>query len=81
MIRKNLHSHNPNLNRIDRLFWSPAKRRGQMMKVLICSLGILLASFNGIAEAEDLGKIDRALDKQPAYTSKEPKYCLLVFGP
>jgi hypothetical protein len=52
-----------------------------MMNVLIWSLGILTVSFNGIAKAEDLSKIDRTLDKQPAYASKEPKYCLLVFGP
>jgi hypothetical protein len=29
----------------------------------------------------DLTKIDRAIRKEPAYTSKAPKYGLLVFGP
>jgi hypothetical protein len=51
------------------------------MKMLICSLGAFLTVFSGIAVAEDLGKIDRTIRKQPVYTSKEPKYCLLVFGP
>jgi hypothetical protein len=32
------------------------------------------------ASAADLGKIDRAIQKEPAYQSK-PEYCLLVFGP
>jgi hypothetical protein len=29
----------------------------------------------------DLSKIDRTLTKEPAYETKKPKYCLLVFGP
>src|SRR5436305_5556218 len=28
----------------------------------------------------DLAKIDRIIAKQPAYQSKHPRYCLLVFG-
>jgi hypothetical protein len=51
------------------------------MKRLICSLGTLLTVFSGIAVAEDLDKIDRTIRKQPIYASKDPKYCLLVFGP
>src|SRR5437762_3210437 len=35
----------------------------------------------GDAAAADLGKIDRTIRKEPAYQSKTPKYCLLVFGP
>jgi hypothetical protein len=33
------------------------------------------------ALAVDLAKIDRSIRKEPAYQSKSPKYCLLVFGP
>lgn len=33
------------------------------------------------ALAVDLAKIDRIIRKEPAYQSKSPKYCLLVFGP
>jgi hypothetical protein len=33
------------------------------------------------AAASDLGKIDRTIAKEPAYQTKEPRYCLLVFGP
>jgi RNA polymerase sigma factor (sigma-70 family) len=35
----------------------------------------------GPALAVDLAKIDRTTRKEPAYQSKSPKYCLLVFGP
>ena len=35
----------------------------------------------GRSLAADLTKIDRAIRKEPAYKSKEPRYCLLVFGP
>src|SRR5262249_8243904 len=31
--------------------------------------------------AVDLSTIDRTIAKDPAYQSKSPKYCLLVFGP
>ena len=31
--------------------------------------------------AVDLAKIDRSLRKEPAYESKQPQYCLLVWGP
>jgi len=33
------------------------------------------------ASAVDLKKIPRTLAKEPAYATKQPKYCLLVFGP
>jgi hypothetical protein len=33
------------------------------------------------AYAVDLSKIDRRIVKEPAYQTKTPKYCLLVFGP
>ena len=29
----------------------------------------------------DLTKVDRSIKKEPAYRTKSPKYCLLVFGP
>ena len=32
-------------------------------------------------QAVDLSKIERTIRKEPAYQSKKPKYCLLVFGP
>lgn len=49
------------------------------MKVLLCALGALVLA--GVAGAQDLSKIERTIGKQPVYASKEPKYCLLVFGP
>jgi hypothetical protein len=33
-----------------------------------------------LARAEDLAKIERKIAKEPAYQTKTPKYCLLVFG-
>ncbi len=33
------------------------------------------------AGAADLSKIDLALKDEPSYTTRAPKYCLLVFGP
>jgi len=33
-----------------------------------------------LAQAADLSKIDRRIAKEPAYQTKSPKYCLLVFG-
>src|SRR5713226_8794451 len=34
-----------------------------------------------LAQAADLAKIERKITKEPAYQTKTPKYCLLVFGP
>lgn len=51
------------------------------MKEILFPVGALLTVFAGVGGAQDLGKIDRTLGKQPAYASKEPRYCLLVFGP
>jgi hypothetical protein len=46
---------------------------------------LLVATWIGLgsgpALAVDLAKIDRTIRKEPAYQSKSPKYCLLVFGP
>lgn len=33
-----------------------------------------------LAQATDLAKIERNIAKEPAYQTKTPKYCLLVFG-
>src|ERR1019366_5677353 len=42
---------------------------------------VWIALGTGPALAVDLAKIDRTIRKEPAYQSKSPKYCLLVFGP
>jgi hypothetical protein len=42
-------------------------------------LGTLLL-WPALANAADLSKVDRTIQKEPAYKGK-PKYCLLVFGP
>jgi hypothetical protein len=43
---------------------------------------LALAAFVApYARAADLTKIERSLRKEPAYQTKTPKYCLLVFGP
>ncbi|SRR5579883_789532 len=41
-------------------------------------IGLALADQT---RAVDLAKIDRSSRKEPAYESKQPQYCLLVFGP
>src|SRR6516165_8687388 len=33
-----------------------------------------------LAQAADLAKIERKIAKEPAYQTKTPKYCLVVFG-
>src|SRR6516225_2384890 len=33
-----------------------------------------------LAQAADLAKIERKIAKEPAYQTRTPKYCLLVFG-
>ena len=50
------------------------------MKLSLIILGILLACPCPLS-AQDLTKIDRRLVKEPAYQTKQVKYCLLVFGP
>jgi hypothetical protein len=49
------------------------KGKGDLLEVLICSLGFFLTSLSGIARAADLSTIDRAVGKQPTYASREPK--------
>jgi hypothetical protein len=41
----------------------------------------LLLALGASSAAADLTTIDRTIRKEPAYQSKEPLYCLLVFGP
>jgi hypothetical protein len=48
-----------------------------MKRILLIAVGLLLASP---ASAADLAMVDRALAKEPAYQTKTPTYCLLVFG-
>jgi len=49
-------------------------RRFCFLTVVIC---LVLADQT---RAVDLAKLDRSLRKEPAYESKQPEYCLLVFG-
>jgi hypothetical protein len=44
---------------------------------LLVAAVLLLAP---LAQAADLAKIERKIAKEPAYQTKTPKYCLLVFG-
>src|SRR6516225_7939198 len=52
------------------------------MKRLQYVLSVLILFFCFTpAWAVDLTKIERTIAKQPAYQTKAPRYCLLVFGP
>jgi hypothetical protein len=42
---------------------------------------LTLAWCSAPAVGVDLTKIDRRIAREPAYQSKSPRYCLLVFGP
>ena len=44
---------------------------------VLVAAALLLAP---LAQAADLAKIERKIAKEPAYQTKTPKYCLLVFG-
>jgi hypothetical protein len=55
---------------------------GDVMMHRFCFLAMVIClALAGQTRAVDLGKIDRFLRKEPTYESKEPQYCLLVFGP
>lgn len=43
--------------------------------------GRMLFVLKRVKRATGLGTIKRVIAKEPAYQSKSPKYCLLVFGP
>jgi hypothetical protein len=45
---------------------------------LLAALLVLLLA--PVAQATDLAKIERKIAKEPAYQTKTPRYCLLVFG-
>jgi hypothetical protein len=45
------------------------------------ALTVVLLALPPIAGATDLKKVDRGIVKEPAYATKQPRYCLLVFGP
>ena len=49
----------------------------------VCSaLSVVIGlALTGRGAAVDLTTIDRSIRKEPAYQSKAPQYCLLVFGP
>lgn len=49
-----------------------------MRRRMLLALGLWFVA--SVASAADLTKIERKLVKEPAYQSKAPKYCLLVFG-
>jgi hypothetical protein len=46
----------------------------------LCQVAVWLAVLSLPASAADLNKVDRNIAKEPAYKTKSPKYCLLVFG-
>src|SRR6516162_1517208 len=52
---------------------------GSQMKYPALLITVLLC-FAPLARAADLAKIERKIAKEPAYQTKTPKYCLLVFG-
>ncbi len=47
------------------------------MKIQTVLAALLLAP---LAQGAELAKVDRKIAKEPAYQTKSPKYCLLVFG-
>lgn len=50
-----------------------------MLRLIV--LAAVLTSATSRVSASDLASIDRTIAKEPAYQSKQVKYCLLVFGP
>ncbi|MFL5243186.1 MAG: hypothetical protein ACJ8FY_13860 [Gemmataceae bacterium] len=50
-----------------------------MRKLSVLAAALLLVPT--LVQAADLAKIERRIAKEPAYQTKSPKYCLLVFGP
>jgi hypothetical protein len=51
------------------------------MKIAHLASATFLALSAVSARAADLTTVDRKIAKEPAYQTKAPKYCLLVFGP
>jgi hypothetical protein len=52
-----------------------------MRMYLYTPMVLLWAASLGHTGPVDLSKIDRTIAKEPAYRTKSPKYCLLLFGP
>jgi hypothetical protein len=52
-----------------------------MKNLWMSAVAAALLLLPGIGSAADLKKINRVIAKEPAYVSKQPRYCLLVFGP
>jgi hypothetical protein len=58
-----------------------------MKGVTVFSLGLCLAALMPVGATArdtvlpDLGKVNRRIKKEPAYTSEQPLYALYVFGP
>src|SRR2546430_2055521 len=50
----------------------------QMRTNILLAAAVLLQAAP--AQAADLAKIERRIAKEPAYQTKTPRYCLLVFG-
>jgi len=51
------------------------------MRIFCFSLAAAVLLIAPLAQGADLAKIERKIAKEPAYQTKTPKYCLLVFGP
>jgi hypothetical protein len=52
------------------------------MRASLSALMVLLGAASlGHTGPVDLSKIDRTIGKEPAYRTRSPKYCLLLFGP
>jgi hypothetical protein len=51
------------------------------VRTRFCLSALTLAILFGPLPAADLAKIERTILKEPAYQTKAPRYCLLVFGP
>jgi hypothetical protein len=60
----------------------PSVDLGQEDTMRTAFLVLLLCCFASRASAQeiDLSKIDRSIRKEPIYQTKDPRYCLLVFG-
>ena len=50
-------------------------------RLVLLALGGLVAAGPGQALAADLARIERVIRKEPAYATKDPRFCLMVFGP
>ena len=58
-------------------FGDSSLMKNALRAAAFCYAWVLLAAS---AAAVDLTQIDRSIGKEPAYRSKDPQFCLLVFG-